>query len=184
MSGSLVVISGSSGTGKSTLCKALQEALLPDIWLHFSVDSILYCLPQSVLDLANHQNEWSSVDPKLIASSAYACAQSLLSAGHNVLFDCVVLSEKRALALLSAFQEYRPVLVGLSCSWEEIQRRTVARGDRTIAEAEQGFRQAGGHLPYHYTFETTNIPADVIASQLAHRLRAGTVGAPTGHGGA
>ncbi|HZI51458.1 MAG TPA: AAA family ATPase [Terriglobia bacterium] len=174
MTANLIVISGGSGTGKSTLCRALQEALLPDVWLHFSVDSILYCLPQSILDRANLKNDWSSIDIKLICSGAYACVNVLLSAGHKVIFDCVVLTEKGADAMLSAFQEYRPILVGLSCSWEEIKRRTVARGDRTLEEAEYSFRNAGTHVPHHYTFETTSMPPEVIASQLVQRLRAGT----------
>lgn len=184
MSVNLIVISGGSGTGKSTLCKSLQEALLPEVWLHFSVDTILYCLPRSILDRANHQNDWLSVDPKLVGSSAYACAKVLLNAGHNVLFDCVILTEKRARALLSAFEEYRPILVGLSCSWGEIKRRTLARNDRTLAEAERCFQNAGTHLAHDYTFETTNTPPDVIASQLVARLRAGSGGAPIGDGAA
>lgn len=155
MTANLIVISSGSGTGKSTLCRALQEALLPDVWLHFSVDSILYCLPQSILDRANQKNDWSSVDIQLTCSSAYACVNVLLSAGHKVIFDCVVLTEKRAHQMLSAFQEYRPIVVGLSCSWEEIKRRTLARGDRTLAESEYGFRKAGEYLAYAYTFETT-----------------------------
>ncbi|HEU5295475.1 MAG TPA: AAA family ATPase [Burkholderiaceae bacterium] len=167
----LIVVSGGSGTGKSTLCKALQEALLPQAWLHFSVDTVLYCLPQSTLDRANRMNDWSCVDPQLIGS-AYACVSVLLGAGHRVIFDCVVFSERRARELLNVFQDHRPILVGLSCSWEEIQRRTAARGDRTLAEAELGFRNAGKHLKHDYTFETTHTPPEVIASQLADRLRA------------
>ena len=173
----LIVISGGSGTGKSTLCRALQEALLPDVWLHLSVDSILYCLPQTILDRANQKNDWSAIDIQLICSSANACVNVLLSAGHKVIFDCVVLTEKRAHSILSAFEEHRPIFVGLSCSWEEIKRRTLARGDRTLEEAEYGFRNAGNHLPHHYTFETTSTLPEVIASQLVQRLRAGTSGA-------
>jgi chloramphenicol 3-O phosphotransferase len=174
MTANLIVISGGSGTGKSTLCRALQEALLPDVWLHLSVDTILYCLPQTILDRANQKNDWSSVDIQLTCSTAYACVNVLLSAGHKVIFDCVVLTEKRADAMLSAFKEHRPILVGLSCSWEEIRRRTLERGDRTLEEAEYGFLNAGKYLAHHYTFETTSMPSEVIASQLARRLRAGT----------
>ena len=167
----LIVISGGSGTGKSTLSKALQEALLPETWLHFSVDTVLYCLPESVLDRANHHNDWSSVDSRLISSSAFACACALLDAGHKVIFECVALTERRAHELLSAFHRHRPIFVGLFCSWEETKRRTLARGDRTLAEAEFGYHNAGKHLPHEFTFETTDTASDVVATELVRCLR-------------
>lgn len=171
MRSNLIVVSGGSGTGTSTLCKALQEALLPEAWLHFSVDTVPYCLPRSILDRANHENDWSSVDPKLASDTAYACACTLLRAGHRVLCDRVIHSEKRAQAMLGAFREFRPVLVGLTCSREEIERRTLARGDRTLAEAGSGFGKAGNQLVHDYEFETTGTPPEVLASRLARCLR-------------
>ena len=47
----LIVIEGGSGTGKSSLAGSLQERFQPQQWLHFSVDTLLYCLPGSVLDM-------------------------------------------------------------------------------------------------------------------------------------
>jgi chloramphenicol 3-O phosphotransferase len=173
MATSLIVISGGSGTGKSTLAKALQEALLPETWLHFSLDTILYCLPQSILDRANLHNDWSPIDGKRITDSTYDCARALLDAGHKIIFDCVVVSEKGAATLLDAFKDYSPVFVGLSCSWEETERRTRARGDRTLDEAQMSFRKAGKHLKHDYAFDTTGATPESMAHQLVESLRVG-----------
>lgn len=115
----LIVISGGSGTGKSTLAQALQEQLLPDVWLHFSVDAIFACLPQSIIQSANAHNDWSRVDAKAVTGAAQACLRVLLAEGHKLLFECVVASEVGAKSLLLGIGDARPAFVGLTCSWEK-----------------------------------------------------------------
>jgi chloramphenicol 3-O-phosphotransferase len=84
-----------------------------------------------------------------------------------VIFDTVIVSEKGATSLLQAFQELDPMYVALTCSWEQIRRRTLARGDRTLEEAEFGFKNAGGHLRAHHTFDSTSATAEEISARLA-----------------
>ncbi len=168
----LIVITGSSGVGKSTLAHALQERLLPQLWLHFSVDSVFYCLPQSVVRRVDQQNDRTGVDSKAIVTGAYACATTLLELGHRVIFDAVILADAGAEAMSRAFEGFDPLIVELTCSWAEIDRRTLARGDRTLAEAEHGYRNAGGHLVAHHSFDSTGARAEQIAEQLAERLNA------------
>jgi chloramphenicol 3-O phosphotransferase len=163
-----IVLTGGSGTGKSTLARALQEQLLSDQWLHFSTDSILYCLPQSTLDAANNRNDWSKIDVQGVRRSAYACLRTLLEAGNRVIFDCVVMTDGGARELLVALRDFRPLLIGLTCTWEEIKRRTVTRGNRTVEEAEHGFRTSGHHLDPDRTIDTTSRdPADVTREVLS-----------------
>lgn len=170
----LIVITGSSGVGKSTLAQALQEELLPEHWIHFSVDTIFYCLPRSVVLRVDHENDSSMVDSKAIVTSAYACARTLLDLAHKVIFDAVILTEKGAQDMLRAFDGFDPLLVELTCSWEEIEKRTLARGDRTLAEAEHGYRNARGRLGAHHTFDSTRASAEQIAAQLATIMRVGS----------
>ena len=173
MQRNLIVITGSSGVGKSSLAQALQEELLPDQWLHFSVDSLFYCLPRSIVLKVDQHNDRSLVDSKAIVRSAHACVTTLLAQGHKVIFDTVIMSETGAKGLLAAFAGFEPILVALTCSWEEIKKRTLARGDRTLAEAEHGYRNAGGHLRVHHTFESTSTSARQIAEHLAIHVRGG-----------
>jgi chloramphenicol 3-O phosphotransferase len=163
----LVVLEGGSGTGKSSLASALQERLLPQQWLHFSTDTVLYCLPQSILDKANLQNDWTSIDTRAISRSAHACVGSLLMSGYRVIFDCVIMTERGARELLLALQAHRPVLVRLTCTWEETRRRTAARGDRTLEEAEHGFKTSGLHLVADHVIDTTNRTPGELADSVA-----------------
>jgi chloramphenicol 3-O phosphotransferase len=170
----LIVITGSSGVGKSTLARALQERFLPDQWLHFSVDSIFYCLPRSIVERVDQFNEHDLVDSKAIAAASYAATCALLDLGHRVIFDAVVLTERGAERMMSELARFDPILVELTCSWDEIQTRTLARGDRTLAEAEHGYRHAGGHLKSHHTFDTTSTSATEVSRQLVAQLQAAT----------
>jgi predicted kinase len=70
--------------GKSGLARALQEELLPEHCLHFSVDSIFYCLPRSIVLRVDKQNDHSAVDSRVIIEAAYACARTLLNLGHRI----------------------------------------------------------------------------------------------------
>lgn len=168
----LVVIVGGSSTGKSSLARALQEELLPAQWLHFSLDSVLSCLPQSILGRANLENEWSEIDTNAIARAAHGCLHALLDQGHNVLFDCVVMTDRRALQMLLALERHAPALVSLTCDWEETERRTIAREDRTIAEARRGFEISGMGLSADYSFDTTLSSPAEIARELTPLLAA------------
>jgi chloramphenicol 3-O phosphotransferase len=167
----LIIITGSSGVGKSTLARALQEELLPDQWLHFSVDSVFYCLPPSIVVRADQQNDWTLVDSKAIVMASHACTETLLGLGHRVIFDSVIVTERGAHNMLSRLSRFNPLLVELTCSWEMIRERTLARGDRTLAEAENGYRNAAGHLKAHLTFDSTSTSAKEIAAQIAAQIR-------------
>jgi len=172
----LVVITGSSGVGKSTLARALQEQLLPDQWLHFSFDTLFYCLPSSIVLRVDQHNDRSLVDSRAIAASSHACVRTLIEREHKVIFDTVIMSENGANGVRQAFEEYDPMYVALTCSWEQIRNRTLARGDRTIEEAEFGFKNAGRHLRANHTFDTTGATPEEIAARLAVHVRASAIG--------
>jgi chloramphenicol 3-O phosphotransferase len=167
----LIVICGGSGSGKSTLARALQEAFLPQVWLHFSVDSVFYCLPQSIIEMANRRNDWSLIEPKSITGGAFACLRALLAGGHKVVFDCVVSTDVGARNLLLALEDFPAVFVGLTCSWEETRRRTLARGDRTVEEAEYGFKSGVRHLALDHTIDTTALSVQRATEILIEGLR-------------
>ena len=116
MSRKLIVITGSYGVGKSTLARALQERFLPAQWLHFSVDSILYCLPRSVIERVDQHNDHRLVDSKAIVAAAYAATCTFLELGHRVIFDAVILNKKGAESMMSELGRFDPLLVELTVS--------------------------------------------------------------------
>ena len=172
MSQRLVVIIGSSGVGKTTLASALQEELLPRQWVHFSADTLLYCFPASVVKRVDEDNEHSAVDGNAIVNAAYACARVLLDQGHSVIFDAVVLNRVGAERLRQQFDCFGPLIVELTCSWDTLRDRTLRRGDRSLAEADHGFKNGRGHIKAHLVFDTTETGAQAIAASIAAHMRA------------
>jgi len=67
------------------------------------------------------------------------------------------------------------MIVTLTCPWEEIERRTQARGDRTLAEAEHGYRFTYSNLIPDYSVDTATASREQIAVQIATAIR-GDVG--------
>jgi chloramphenicol 3-O phosphotransferase len=167
----LILIVGSSGVGKSTLAKALQEELLPRQWLHFSPDVILESFPASIVRRVNTLNEHTAVDWRSINSGAYACGQALLQQGHSLIFDTVLMSPLGANQLQAAFGSFNPLIVELTADWSTIKKRTLARGDRTLEEAEHGYRNCRGHITPNLVYDTTNFRPEQIASEVAIYFR-------------
>jgi chloramphenicol 3-O phosphotransferase len=165
----LIVIIGGSGTGKTTLARALQERLLPEQWFHFSPDTLLYCLPKTIVDQADLANNWSAVDVELITRLAYSCVDEALRSGARVLFDCVVMTERRARQLTAVFATSDPFLVGTTCDWDELVRRTAGRGDRTLEEVRRGFETGGQFLDPDCVLDTTACsPTGLVDELLKH----------------
>ncbi len=157
----LILLDGCSGAGKSTLVPSLQEALLPEIWLGFSMDTLIYLLPPSVLQRCNLADDWSGVDGRALGAAALKCVQTLLDQGQRVIFDLVVPSGRFATEFLATVEAHPKLIIGLDCPWEEIKRRTLQRADRSLAEAERTWKMHLKFLSHDLILDTSTLtPAE------------------------
>jgi chloramphenicol 3-O phosphotransferase len=170
-SSKLIILEGPSGSGKSSLSRALQESLLPGIWLGFSMDTLIYTLPPSVLHRCNTANDWSGVDGRAIGAAALRCLKALVECGNNVIFDLCIPNSKYADAFHADIQDLSPVKVGVRCDWQEIERRTLHRADRSLEEAERTFNLQHAFQDYDLVIDTTAISPDAAAAECLASFR-------------
>jgi chloramphenicol 3-O phosphotransferase len=170
-SSKLIILEGPSGSGKSSLAAALQECLLPGVWLSFSMDTLIYTLPPSVLHRCNTDNDWAGVDGRAIGTAALRCLRALVECGNNVIFNLCIPNRQYADAFQSDIQDLSPVQVGVRCDWLEIERRTLLRADRSIEEAEKTFKHQHPFQSYDLVIDTTAIGPDVAAMECLASFR-------------
>lgn len=167
----LIILDGPSGSGKSSLSSALQEALLPVIWLGFSMDTLIYTLPPSILQRCNSANDWSGVDGRAIGAAALRCLRALVECGNNVIFDLCMPNREYAETFQSEVQDLAPIKVGVRCDWPEIERRTIQRADRSIEEAQRTFQHQHTLQSYDLVIDTTGITPEAAAKECLASFR-------------
>lgn len=162
----LILLNGASSSGKTSVSKCLQELLLPRIYLGYSIDNILYSLPPSALKRMTSGQDISDLDYSKLVHSYYESAHTLLSSGNFLVMDDAVTEPEIARKLETRFADFRMLTVGLHCSLEALKARELARGDRTIGEAEWQFPQVHRHLKYSLEIDSTQASPEALSRQI------------------
>ncbi len=134
MSGKIILINGTSSAGKSTLCKALQNALDEPFW-HISSDQFIDIgMAPSRLDRGG-KFDWSEVRPKFF-DGFHRVLPAFASAGNNLIVEHIIESHVWMDDLLRLLKDDDVFFVGLHCPLEVIEKRELERGNRHIGEAK------------------------------------------------
>ncbi|MBW3564067.1 MAG: chloramphenicol phosphotransferase CPT family protein [Acidobacteria bacterium] len=163
----LVVLNGTSSSGKTTIARAFQDAA-PTIYLNFSVDSILSGLPPSVLARMIGGLPVTGLRLAELIRSFYACTRELLRTGHDLVIDHAVTARYHAEELLAACEGHETLIVGIECPVPVTREREAARGDRRVGLAGQQFASIHVWLEYDLVVDTSKqSPSEAAASILA-----------------
>lgn len=133
MSASLILVNGASSAGKSTLCRALRDAL-PLPFLHFSLDFFMFdahVLPRTP---AGKVRDWAQIRPHVFGGFN-RCLPALLEAGNNLVVDYIIETPEMWQQFCTLLAGRDVFLVGIHCPVQELQRRERARGDRPSGDA-------------------------------------------------
>lgn len=138
----VIVLNGASSSGKSTLGRALQNAL-PGTWLLYGVDDLIRVLPPR---LTSPEGIEFSDDGQVTVGPAFRAAEKAwmqgvahtARCGVNVIIDDVFLGGPAAQAhWQEALFDLRVLWVGVHCPVELGEAREQARGDRVTGMHRQ-----------------------------------------------
>jgi chloramphenicol 3-O phosphotransferase len=172
--GRVILLNGASSSGKSTLARALQDAL-DEPFLHVSSDQFLEA---GMLPARREEHGpfswWHEMRPRFFAGF-HGCLPALAAAGNDLIVEHVIEYPTWRNDLAGLLAGLDVFLVGVHCDLDELDRRERARGDRRIGEGRGHVETNRIHMfgRYDFTVDTTvGVSADLIESVLtAWRLR-------------
>jgi chloramphenicol 3-O phosphotransferase len=171
----VIVLNGGSSSGKSGIVRCVQ-AVLPEPWLAFGVDSLLEAMPAS-LRTSDAGIEFSA-DGGVSVGTEFRTLQAAwregvaatVRAGARVIVDDVFLGGA------ASRQEWRQVLTGLDVLWVGVRcdsavaaGRELARGDRVPGMAASQAELVHQGVRYDLEVDTTHTESLDCARAIAAR---------------
>ena len=191
-SGRIILINGTSSSGKTTIVKGLQSAL-PDLWLEMGIDRFAYALPGRVLGEPTWPQLFRYVRPdgepdgrftiettplgQRFISGMHATAAALAEAGLNVIVDHVLLEQAWLDECSRRWAGFAVLVVGVRCPLDVVVERERARQDRTLGQAEAQFAVVHRWADrYDVEVDTSVLTPDEAVARIAIALTAATHG--------
>jgi len=159
--GKIIVLNGTSSSGKSSLAKALQSQL-NEPYLLCSLDAFWNMTPANIpAGSINFPNMKLA-----IAKSVKALAET----GHNVIIDIIFCGEKTYRELSNELDELALTFVKVDCSLEELQKRERERGDRKLGLAESQVSTIHQNVAYDVIIDTSIATTCECAQEIIDKL--------------
>lgn len=126
--GKIILISGTSSSGKSTLAKGLQKSIC-EPFLHLQLDSYIEMLPRT--------DDWEMFQRMVRGLNRSVAVMS--EEGNNLIVDHVLVDNAWLNQLLDVLRERYVLFVGMHCPLDELERRERERDPRRQGFARQQF---------------------------------------------
>jgi chloramphenicol 3-O phosphotransferase len=147
--GKIILISGTSSSGKSTLAKGLQKSLT-DPFLHLQLDSYIEMLPRTA--------DWEMFQRMVRGLNRSVAVMT--EEGNNLIVDYVLIDNAWLEQLLELLRERYVLFVGLYCPLEELERRESERDARRQGFARQQFENIHADKIYDLELDTSVLSAE------------------------
>jgi chloramphenicol 3-O phosphotransferase len=175
--GTVVLLNGTSSSGKTSIIKALQTRL-DEPYLHAGIDTFFRMLPPRYLwgpqwqEVLGDPAQPGPVGQSLISGMHHAIA-ALSCAGNPVLADHVLIERAWVEECAALFAPLPAYLIGVSCPLSVAEWREQQRNDRAPGQARAHFERVHAHGVYDLTVDTAIADADTCAERIQQFLATG-----------
>ncbi len=164
--GHILILNGSSSSGKTSLARALQTQLRQPHH-HLQLDAFRSMEPTGYWD--GWQEQGTAASDRQHAALCHAMNAALREYalhGQPIIFDTVLSNPVAWRHLLDDLADLPVYLVGVTCQSGELLRREHARGDREIGLAARQFPSIHADKTYDLMIDTTARSADSCAADV------------------
>jgi chloramphenicol 3-O phosphotransferase len=175
--GTIILLNGTSSSGKTTLLKTLQM-VLDEPFLDAGLDRFLWMLPARYLDrplwddVLGRAVQAGSVGRQLVSGMHLAIIARSRS-GNHVIADHVLVEPAWLDECVTLFSNLPAYLVGVRCPLDVLEQRERARRDRTLGQAKMQFEPVHRHSVYDVEVDTSRRDPQECAQQIIGRLTDG-----------
>ena len=173
MATQVIILNGGSSSGKSGIARCLQ-AVLPDPWLVFGVDSLIQAMPVSVqtsaagIEFAPDGEVVVGPEFRTLEAAWMEGVAATARAGARIVIDDAFLggaaSQQRWRKALGTLQV---LWVGVRCASAVAAGREIARGDRVTGMAASQAEAVHQGVAYDLQVDTTHTEALDCARAIA-----------------
>jgi chloramphenicol 3-O phosphotransferase len=161
MNGNVIVLNGTSSSGKTTLARAFQAQ---------STEVYLLCALDAFWDMTPYKIPAGSKNFPNMKLALAKSVRALAETGHNVIVDLVFCGEKTYGELTSELSGLKLIFVKINCPLDELTKRETARGDRAIGLAKSQYESIHEGVLYDLTINTLNTSPARCAQKLINYL--------------
>ncbi|MGI9373756.1 MAG: phosphotransferase-like protein [Hyphomicrobiales bacterium] len=163
----IILLNGISSSGKTSIAHCLQSDFTY-CWLNFSIDSVLYSLPEDDLNkmIAGDPINRAGYEYAKLASGYSQALAALTRAGNKIISDNALVTAAQKQELMSAVMPFKVLWVGVHCDLTVATQREKARGDRVLGTAKREHLCVHSNIDYDICVDTTHRSPQKIAKEI------------------
>lgn len=184
----ILYINGPSSVGKTTLIKALQEAL-DEPFLHLGIDRMIAMMPEKMNNWEGESaplgfafqksvDETGAVVQKVVigpfamkvVKAHKELVRCLASLGHFVIIDDVSFGKEQVDQWKKALKDYRVLWIGLDAPLATLEARELQRNNRMLGSAREQKAKVHTDVTYDLFFDTSTTSLKDCVKAIIHKI--------------